>query len=107
MAFVDGHEDALVTKAGWDRVAASEVGGCPVRAMDSGAEGALGGGLRVELRPCRWASRCPNDVARLRGGFFVMSLQVRRGREDRKPFRTAFMRVDVEGEQRERTTYNT
>ena len=36
-----------------------------------------------------------------------MSLQVSRGREDRKPFRTAFMRVDVEGEQRERTTYNT
>ena len=36
-----------------------------------------------------------------------MSLQVRRGREDRKPFRTAFIRVDVEGEQRERTTYKT
>ena len=36
-----------------------------------------------------------------------MSLQVSRGREDRKPFRTAFMRVDVEGEQRERTTYDT
>ena len=31
---------------------------------------------------------------------------MRRGREDRKPFRIAFMRVDVEGEQRERTTYN-
>ena len=36
-----------------------------------------------------------------------MSLQVSRGREDRKPFRTAFIRVDVEGEQRERTTYKT
>ena len=38
VAFVDGHEDILVTKAGWDRVAASEVGRCPVRAMDSGTE---------------------------------------------------------------------
>jgi len=36
-----------------------------------------------------------------------MSLQVSRGREDRKPFRTAFTRVDVEGEQRERTTHKT
>ena len=39
VAFVDGHEDILVTKAGWDRVAASEVGRCPVRSMDSGREG--------------------------------------------------------------------
>ena len=39
VAFVDGHEDTLVTKAGWDRVAASEVGRCPVRSMDSGREG--------------------------------------------------------------------
>ena len=38
VAFVDGHEDALVTKAGRDRVAASKVGRCPVRSMDSGAE---------------------------------------------------------------------
>jgi hypothetical protein len=36
MAFVNGHEDVLVTKAGRDRAAASEVGRCPVRAMDSG-----------------------------------------------------------------------
>jgi hypothetical protein len=36
VAFVNGHEDALVTKAGRDGVAASEVSRCPVRAMGSG-----------------------------------------------------------------------
>ena len=43
----------------------------------------------------------------LRGGFLVISLHVRRGREERNPFRTAFMSVEVEGEHRERTTYRT
>jgi hypothetical protein len=58
IAFVDGHEDILVTKAGGDRVAASKVGRCPFRSMDSGTErggvvkwngrGGAGGGRRGE-----------------------------------------------------------
>ena len=137
ISVVDSDEDIFMVEAGGDGITSGEVGGCPVVAVNGGAEGGgviklegegslgtggsrcdegrgedveaegLGGGLRVELRPCRWASRCPRDVAMLRGGFLLMSLQVRRGRDDRKPFLTAFMSVEVEGEQRERTTYST
>ena len=68
--------------------------------VEAGLARADGGCLRVEARPWRWASRWPKDVARLSGGFFVMSLQVRRGMEERKPLRTAFMSVEVAGEQK-------
>ena len=87
ISFVDSDEDIFVVEAGGDGVTSGEVGGCPFVAVNGGAEGGgviklegegslgtggsrcdegrgedveaegLGGGLRVELRPCRWASR--------------------------------------------------
>jgi hypothetical protein len=59
IAFVNGHEDILVTKAGRDRVAASKVSGCPVRAMDGGAE--RGGVVKCNGRGGAGDGRCSEE----------------------------------------------
>ena len=59
VAFVNGHEDTLVTKAGRDRVAASEVGRCPVRAVNSGREG--GGVIKWNGRGGASGGRCSEE----------------------------------------------
>jgi len=137
ISVVDSDEDIFMVEAGGDGITSGEVGGCPVVAVNGGAEG--GGVIKLEGEGSlgTGGSRCDEErregvkaecfrggfaggvealsmgveITQGRGnierGFLVMSLQVRRGREDRNPFRTAFMRVEVEGEQRERTTYST
>ena len=59
VAFVNGHEDILVTKAGRDRVAASEVGRCPVGSMDGGREG--GGVVKWNGRGGACGDRCSEE----------------------------------------------
>ena len=59
VAFVNGHEEMLVTKAGRDRVAASEVGRCPVGAVNSGREG--GGVIKWNGRGGASGGRCSEE----------------------------------------------